>query len=332
MERITIIGLGLIGTSIGLALKRANLPGVEIVGTDKEPKHRSVAKRRGAVDQAESNLLNSVKGARLVIIAVPVVAIREVMELIGPHLEEGCLVTETGSTKADVGRWAQEVLPEGVSYVGGHPMAGKEQSGPEAADADLFQGAVYAVCPSPFATKQAVASVVGLADTLGARPYFVDSEEHDSYVAAVSHLPFLLSTALMMCTSKGLGWREMSRMAASGFRDMTRLASGDPMMHRDICVTNGDSIVHWLDESIKELYAIRNMVKDDPEALERTLIEAWEARQRWLNGELRGDPPGAELPNTSDAIMGLLIGENLARRARELTGNDRNEKNKYPKR
>ena len=86
MERITIIGLGLIGTSIGLALKRANLPGVEIVGTDKEPKHRSVAKRRGAVDQAESNLLNSVKGARLVIIAVPVVAIREVMELIGPHL------------------------------------------------------------------------------------------------------------------------------------------------------------------------------------------------------------------------------------------------------
>ena len=266
------------------------------------------------------------------IIAVPVVAIREVMELIGPHLEEGCLVTETGSTKADVGRWAQEVLPEGVSYVGGHPMAGKEQSGPEAADADLFQGAVYAVCPSPFATKQAVASVVGLADTLGARPYFVDSEEHDSYVAAVSHLPFLLSTALMMCTSKGLGWREMSRMAASGFRDMTRLASGDPMMHRDICVTNGDSIVHWLDESIKELYAIRNMVKDDPEALERTLIEAWEARQRWLNGELRGDPPGAELPNTSDAIMGLLMGENLARRARELTGNDRNEKNKYPKR
>ena len=330
MERIAIIGLGLIGTSIGLGLKRAKFP-VEVVGTDKEPRHRSLAQRRGAVDRAEGSLLGAVRGAKMVIIATPVMAIREVMELIGPELEDGCVVTDTGSTKGDILRWARELLPSHVSFVGGHPMAGKETSGPDTADATLFRGAVYAICPSPLASKDAVAAIAGLADILGATAYYVDPDEHDSYVAAVSHLPFMVSATLMACTSKSPGWREMAHMAASGFRDVSRLASGDPLMHRDIVITNQDGVVHWIDEFIKELYAVRNKIKDDHEGMERWLIEAWEARARLISGVREGDQPGVDLPKASDALTGLLMGENLARRARDLAGGDKDDKTRYQK-
>ena len=149
MERITIIGTGLIGTSIGLALKKNGVKNLEIMGHDREPINTSAASKRGAVDKTSFNLPASVEGAKLVIIATPVLAIRDVLEIIGSELEPGTLVTDTGSTKMQVLEWAKELLPPEVHFVGGHPMAGKEQPGPEAADANLFEGAVYAICPDP---------------------------------------------------------------------------------------------------------------------------------------------------------------------------------------
>ena len=152
------------------------------------------------------------------------------------------------------------------------------------------------MCPAPGASKEAASSIAALAETVGATPYFVDAEEHDSYVAAVSHLPFILSTGLVGATARSPGWREMSRLATNGYRDITRLASGDPIMHRDICLTNKESIVHWIDECIKELYSIRNQINDDEKALEKTFISTWEARTRWLAGESGERRPGEEMP------------------------------------
>ena len=155
---------------------------------------------------------------------------------------------------------------------------------------------------------------MGLAETIGAKPYFVDPGEHDSYVAAVSHLPFLLSISLVAATSKSTGWREISRMAASGYRDISRLASSDPIMHRDICVTNRDQILYWADECIKQLYHMRNMIQNGDEELLQLFISAWEARAKWMAGLVGKDLSAEELPSASMSLSSMLLGDQLAKR------------------
>ncbi|MBI4232918.1 MAG: prephenate dehydrogenase/arogenate dehydrogenase family protein [Chloroflexi bacterium] len=331
MERVTIVGMGLIGTSLGLALKKAKLANVEIIGHDKELGVASKAHKRGAVDKTHINLIAAVEGARLIIIATPVMAMRQVLESIAPHLEQQAVVTDTGSTKGTVLQWADQYLPPGVSFVGGHPMAGREQSGPDAADPDLFTGATYAICPSSRASKEAVQSIVGLAETIGARPYFVNPEEHDSYAAAVSHLPILLSTALVTCTSRSPAWQEIEKLASTGYRDLSRLASGDPEMSRDICFTNKDAILYWIDEFIRQLYEYRNLVKAGGDELEKAFIRAWEARARWLAHEPAPTSTSAPMPTASDSMVSLFMGEKLARRMKDLTKRTEGDKTKYRK-
>lgn len=331
MDRLTIIGMGLIGTSIGLALKRAKVQSLEIVGHDLEPTNSQKAQKRGALDRVERNIFSAIKGAKVVILAIPVMAIKEIMELIGPDLEEGTIVTDTGSTKNQIIKWASEILPKSINFIGGHPMAGREISGPDGADENLFDGAIYAIIPSPTAEPFAQKYVVKLAEAMGAKPYFVGADEHDIYVAGISHLPFMLSISLMNTTANNPAWREMSVLASSGYRDISRLASGDPIMHRDICLTNQDGIVYWIDETIKQLYAFRNDIRDNPDGLELTFIRAWESRARWLAGRESGDRPGVEIPSSTDTMMSMAMGDKLATRLKELTQDQIRDQTKYRK-
>ena len=334
MEKITIIGLGLIGTSIGLAIKKSNaLKSVQIFGHDLNKKHRSIAKKMGAIDKDEGDYKKAVIDSKLVIICTPVLSIREVFENISPHLDEGTVITDTGSTKAKVHEWAKELLPTNINFIGGHPMAGREQSGPEAATADLFNNCTYAICTGINATPAAIDAILGLVDIIGAKHYFVDPEEHDSYVAAISHLPFLTATALMSMNAKSTGWREISKLAGSGFRDMSRLASGDPMMHRDICLTNVTSISHWINEFIKELEQVQKTINGTPEDIEDFFIHAWESRAKWLRGDVGEDTSLSDnLPKAGEAMMSLLMGDNLAKHAgRKLGQFDDDDETKYPR-
>ena len=283
MRRIAIIGLGLIGGSMGLALKK--VADLELVGFARRPEVASKALSIGAVDRAEGNLLSAVEEASLVIIATPVVAIKEILAQIGERLAQGCIVTDTASTKAQVMGWAEEFLPSSVSFIGGHPMAGKEASGIEAADADLFAGCTYCLVPGRRATAEAINVVEGLVGQIGARPIFLDASEHDSLVAAISHLPLLLSAALVSATTRSPSWPKMAKLAATGFRDLTRLASGNPEMSRDICLTNREPILHWIDEYIKELGEFRRLVGEGGQEMEQAFIRARQGRERWL-GEI----------------------------------------------
>ena len=318
MEKIAIVGLGLIGTSMGLAIRQTQSKNIEVVGIDLEPTHTSTARKMGAIDREARTIPEAVSGADLVIAAIPVLAMRDLFEFIGEFLKEGAIVTDTGSTKKDVVAWAEELLPAGASFVGGHPMAGRETSGPKDADAAMLNGAVYAVCPARNASQESVQAVVSLVQAIGAKPYFVDAAEHDSYVAAVSHLPFMLSVSLVNATTRSVGWREMSRLAATGYRDISRLASGDPVMHRDIAVTNREALVYWLDECIKDLHRLRGMVKDDQAGLEQALVEAWEARARWMLGREGEEESATEGLKSSDQFMGMLLGDTVARRFRDM--------------
>jgi len=282
VRRIAIIGLGLIGGSMGLALKKAQGKELELVGFARRPEAASIALGIGAVDRAEGDLISTVKDVDLVLIATPAMAIKEVLTQIGDSLSQGCIVTDTASTKAQVMAWAQELLPPSVGFIGGHPMAGKETFGIRAADADLFRGCIYCLIPGENASNQAIDLVTGLVNQIGANPLFLDASEHDSLVAAVSHLPLLLSTALVTTTTKSPSWPQMARLAASGFRDLTRLASGNPEMSRDICLTNKEPILRWIDEFITELREFRRRISEEDKELEQIFLGAREQRERWL--------------------------------------------------
>lgn len=287
MQRIAIVGLGLIGSSIGLGLRRwsdenvrGGQPALDVIGFDSNLDRQSQAKKIGAVDRTEWELRKVVENADLVILAAPVLALKEILGDIAPLLKHGAAVTDVASTKADVLGWANELLPRTVSFVGGHPMAGKETS-IEGADAELFRGATWCICPSVQANDDAIRTVLGMVNALGAEPYFVDPHEHDAYVAGISHLPFVASTALMNTLSADSSWRDMKTLTAGGFRDMTRLASGSPEMHRDVIMTNRAAVERWLDSYLDELQRFKaTLAGTDEEANEQLLAFFTAGRDR----------------------------------------------------
>jgi len=279
---VAIIGLGLIGGSMGLALKGAGSEGAELVGYARRRETADRARQLGAIDRVEDSLAIAVGQADLVILATPTMSIKEILSQIGPHLPAGCVVTDMASTKVQVMQWAEESLPHSVSFVGGHPMAGKELSGIEVADAGLFKGCTYCVVPGRSASEAAVQTVIDLAHKVGARHVLLNAADHDQFVAGISHLPLILASALVMATTQSPHWPRMSDVAATGYQSATRLASQHPRMNRDICLTNGENIVAWIDELAKELQRFRSLIAEGDLGIEQAFDRARQARNAWL--------------------------------------------------
>ena len=321
MQRVAIVGLGLIGGSVGLGLKAwaaAQTTGEKsplfVVGFDTDLEQQSYAKKIGAVDRTEWRLPDAVTDSDVVVLCTPVRAMREIFADIAPHLKPGAVVTDVASTKANVLQWADETLPSSVSFVGGHPMAGKALS-IEGAEAELFKGATWCVTPSVKAAEPAVKTILGLVAALGGEPYFVDPAEHDAYVAGVSHLPFVVSTTLMNVLSRDDSWRDMKTITAGGFRDMTRLAAGSAAMHRDIVMTNRDAILRWIDQFQGELSRLRSTVADSSgEDTEATLTgyfeQARDARAEWATQTTR---EGELLQQTGQDLSTDTFGDQMGR-------------------
>ena len=280
---VTIIGLGLIGGSIGLALRQGKKPGCEVVGCSRRQETVANALSSGAIDRGETNLKDAVKQTDFVIIATPVLAVKEIFSEIAPYLPSACIVTDTASTKVQVMKWADEILPPTVDFVGGHPMAGKETYGIQAAEAELFRGCTYCLTLSEKGSSESRDTVIGMVKKLGAIPFFIDAQEHDNLVAGISHLPLLLSAALVALTTRNPSWPRMSKLAASGYHDLTRLASGNPEVNSHICLSNKEAIVNWMDKFNQELEKYRQLVAEGDKRLEQALTEANKARQEWLN-------------------------------------------------
>lgn len=324
MQTVSIMGLGLIGTSIGLGLhrwaaKQRETGAVRVIGYDADLNHQRQAKALKAIDVEARDLPAAAREADLVILATPISALPELMQDCAPHLKHGATVTDVASTKANVLRWASQYLPTTVSFVAGHPMAGGTGS-TEAARADLFDNARWCIIPSVQANQAAIDLVLGLAAALGARSYFVDADEHDGLVAAISHLPFTAAAALTQALVTDPAWREMKLLAAGGFRDSTRLAEGSPVMHRDIAIANSAALTRWLDRLIEELGRARTLVaSEDAEKLLAYFDTAQDQRIRWRvererqTEEASGTTGGADMPSFSDSVQQMLFG-NLGRR------------------
>ena len=280
---VTIIGLGLIGGSIGLALRQRERPGWKIVGYSRRQETVAKASSSGAIERGETDLKDAVKKAEFVIIATPVLTVKEIFSEIAPHLPDGCIVTDTASTKVQVMKWAKEILPPTVDFIGGHPMAGKETYGIQAAETELFRGCTYCLTSSEKVSPKSIDTVMSMVKKLRAIPFFIDAQEHDNLVAGISHLPMLLSVALVSLTTKNPSWSKMSKLAASGYYDLTRLASGSPEVNAHICLSNQEAIVNSIDKFSRELERYRRMVAQGDKHLEQAFTDANKARQEWLN-------------------------------------------------
>ena len=280
MKQITVVGLGLIGTSLGLALKQLKNP-PRIIGNDIQYDAATRASKLKAVDKVERHLQDAVANSEMVIVATPVGAIPEVLERIAESLQDGCVVTDTGSTKRVIVQRAEEILPDTVAFVGGHPMTGRATGGVDDPDASIFQNAVYCLTPSAATPASAVSTVAAMVQEIGAQPYFTDPVEHDGLVAGVSHLPYLLSVALVRAVAGEPGWREMSALAAGGFETVTRLASYDAGMYADILATNGDNVARHLDRLVAELGGLKARLLGGDREIRRDLEQAQRYRKEW---------------------------------------------------
>ncbi len=285
VERITVIGLGLIGGSLGMALKRSLGEKAEITGCARRTEVAERAIQLGAVDRTEARLEKAVVDSNIVIVATPVMSVRGVFQQIADHLPQNAIVSDVGSTKHEIMQWAQNILPSTIDFIGGHPMTGKETSGIDAAEADLFNGRIYCLTPSGKAARESVNAMERLVKSIGASPVFIDPAQHDRLVAGISHLPLLLSSALVSMLADSGHWSNMSKLAASGYRDTTRLASGNPDLHMGICTTNRQAIIEWMDRYIDQLRECRRLIAEDEEALREFFITAEQIRKDWLHND-----------------------------------------------
>ncbi|MBV9688824.1 MAG: prephenate dehydrogenase [Ktedonobacteraceae bacterium] len=283
-RRVAIIGLGLIGGSIGMALRKAKAAR-QVVGYDLGKGVSESAVKLGAIDESYMALTDVVCDAELLILATPVGAMQALLQNIASSLTPGTIVTDVASTKVQVISWAEEFLPSSVSFVGGHPMTGKELTGIASADPALFQNCIYCLTPTVRTDRTALNAVAAFVEVLGARVHFMNPAEHDGQVASISHLPFLASIALVDTVTASPTWADASLLAAGGFRDMSRLAAGSPEMYRDICMTNSAAIIQWLDEYINALRILRERISVHDSSLDETFAYAQQLRLRWEAGE-----------------------------------------------
>ena len=282
-KKIVIFGVGLIGGSFALALRKAGSVR-EIVGVGRSVGNLEEALRLGVIDQAAVDVASAVQDADLVMLAVPVGQMAGVMQQIAPCLGTRTIVTDAGSTKGDVAALARQYLPEHCThFVPGHPIAGAEKSGVGAADASLFRGRQTVLTPLPETAAEAVEQVRLAWQQCGARVAKMSPENHDKIFAAVSHLPHLLSFALVDEIASRTNGEELFSYAASGFRDFTRIAGSSPEMWRDICLANRAALLKELEAYQAQLARLHAMLEQsNGAALEQVLNHASQARNAWV--------------------------------------------------
>ncbi|GIZ53166.1 prephenate dehydrogenase [Noviherbaspirillum aridicola] len=282
-DKIAIFGVGLIGGSFALALKKAGAVR-EVAGVGRSAPVLARARALGIIDRACGSAAEAVAGADLVLIAAPVAQTGAILSSILPHLEAGTVVTDAGSTKCDVVAAAREALGERIAqFVPGHPIAGREQNGPDAALDDLYIGKKAVLTPLPENRTEDVERVGAAWRACGAIIHRLTAEEHDKVFAAVSHLPHLLAYALVDDIARKPHADLLFQYAASGFRDFTRIAGSSPEMWRDISLANRAALLAELDAYMLQLGAVRErLAAADGAALEAVYANAQHARQNWV--------------------------------------------------
>ncbi len=311
MSQITIIGLGLIGTSIGLGLKALERD-FTVIGHDRDHGAMNRAAKKGAVDKTHWNLIAACEDADMIILAIPIDGIAETFEAIQQDLKRGCLLMDTAPLKRPVQQAAAAHLPSHVHFIGSNPILPHgEELGPEHASAALFQDALWALCPSGEAHADAVNIATNLVQSLGAKPYFLTPEEHDGLAAAAVSLPTLMAGAMMHAISAHASWREIRKMAGGQFERVTALPQFEPDALAEMVFDNRDNVVIWIDVLMGELEGWRTALQEeDEEVINKWFAEAQKQRAEWLKSQQTGDWEGVkrepmEMPGFFSRMFGF---------------------------
>jgi prephenate dehydrogenase len=304
---ITVVGTGVIGTSLGLALKKQK-ESFRLLAHDKELANARAAVKQGAFDKAEWNLVNACEQADLIVLAIPLSGIRSTLEAIGPYLKRGVVITDTCRNKAAPVAWARELLPEHAHFVGGDPVVHPTGLGYDHAAADLFQGKLYCLTPASSASEEAIQLMVNFITLLGAEPFFLDAAEHDGLVTSAENLPRLLSVALLNTLSAQSSWREVRKLAGGLFEQASAGATGDPDAIKDDFLQNQQALLHWLDLYMTHLLKLRELVVGQTagEELAQKIDEAVVTRLNWLDDYKQGKFIDPELASNKVENPGLL--------------------------
>lgn len=282
-NKVVIFGVGLIGGSFALALKQAGLVGT-VVGMGRSQQVLARALELGIIDAIGESVADAMKGADLVLIAAPVAQTEKILSSLLPYLEAGTVVTDAGSTKSDVVAAARYALGSKVAqFVPGHPIAGRESNGPDAAIPDLYRGKKAVLTPLAENSQADVERVAAAWTACGAIIHRLSAAEHDKVFAAVSHLPHLLAFALVDDIANKEHAGLLFQYAASGFRDFTRIAGSSPEMWRDISMANQGALLSELDAYLAQLNGLRAMLAArDADGIEAVYANAQRARQKWI--------------------------------------------------
>ena len=305
--RIAIVGVGLIGGSIGLAARERARPPASVSGWSRSRSTLERALELGAIDRAGDSLADAVGDAEAVFVCAPVGVLPEVVREVLAAAPQDCVVTDAGSTKRSVVEATDD-----PRFVGGHPLAGAETAGVEHARADLFVDATWYLTPTPGATGTLFERLHRLIRELGARPATIDAATHDTMLAAVSHLPHVLANVLVAQAASALG-EDGERLPATGpsFRDATRVAGANSAIWTDIYLANRDALVERIDDVARRLQAVREaLVSADPEAVTAWNDAAREDRRRLLEAQLAGGPLHelrVSVPNEPGVVATLAL-------------------------
>ncbi|OGX29273.1 MAG: hypothetical protein A3F87_01835 [Omnitrophica WOR_2 bacterium RIFCSPLOWO2_12_FULL_51_24] len=277
-RKVAIIGVGLIGGSIGEAIKRRGLADT-VVGIGRRTSSIKEALMRSAVDEGTLDLRKGVRGADLVIIATPVSLIPKIAKKISGSLDEGCIITDVGSTKSEIVRSLERIVHKKAYFVGSHPLAGSEKRGVKFAQEGLFKGSIVIMTKTNKTKKSALDKLNGFWKSLGVGRIVIKSpEEHDRIVAEISHLPHIAATAIVNTASD-----RSLEFASSGFKDTTRIAASDPDIWRDICVTNRKQILKALERYERNIVKLKKLIKNGSAAQLRKEFERSKARREKLS-------------------------------------------------
>jgi prephenate dehydrogenase len=296
INKLTIVGIGLIGGSLARALRRAGYVN-EIVGFGRNLNNLKLAVDLGVVDHAEVNLAAATKDADMIVIAVPVGAMTEIFSQLAGRITRETIVTDVGSVKTSVVTMAREALgaAEFARFVPGHPIAGTEESGVAASREDLFQSHQIILSPEPETDPGAVETVRAMWEAAGATVRMIDAPQHDIILAASSHLPHVLAYALVDMLVRRDDHREIFDLAAGGFRDFTRIASSDPTMWRDICVANREPLLKLLQNFSDDLGEVMAAIEaGNGEWLMNTFERARHARETYVKPAPSDSPDSVE--------------------------------------